>query len=84
MPSGNQGNLITGRRADYQDADDAPATTNVDANVAYQLTEKLKISLEALNLTDVHSEQRNDTIAQRVWTNHHFGRQFYFGARYAF
>jgi TonB-dependent receptor len=84
VPSGNQGSLTTGRRQDYQDADYVPATTNVDANVSYQLTEHLKVTLEGLNLTDEHSEQRNDTVAQRVWTNHHFGRQFYFGARYAF
>ena len=84
VPSGNQGSLTTGRRQDYQDADYVPATTNVDANISYQLTEQLKVTLEGLNLTDEHSEQRNDTVAQRVWTNHHFGRQFYFGARYAF
>jgi TonB-dependent receptor len=84
VPSGNQGNLTTGRRQDYQDADWVPATTTVDANVSYQLTEKLRLTLEALNLTDEESRQFNDTDAKRVWTNHHFGRQFYFGARYSF
>ncbi|WP_309092870.1 TonB-dependent receptor [Phenylobacterium sp.] len=84
VPSGNQGNLTTGRRQDYQDADWVPSTTTIDANVSYQLTEKLRLTLEALNLTDEESRQYNDTEAARVWTNHHFGRQFYFGARYAF
>jgi iron complex outermembrane receptor protein len=84
VPSGNQGNLTTGRRQDYQDADWVPATTTIDANISYQLTEQLKLSIEALNLTDEDSQQRNDTTASRVWTNHHFGRQFYFGARYSF
>ncbi|ACG78869.1 TonB-dependent receptor [Phenylobacterium zucineum HLK1] len=84
VPSGNQGNLTTGRRQDFQDADWVPSTTTVDANVSYQLTEKLRLTLEALNLTDEESRQFNDTDAQRVWTNHHFGRQFYFGARYSF
>ena len=84
VPSGNQGNLTTGRRQDYQDADWVPSTTTVDANISYQLTEKLRLTLEGLNLTDEDSRQYNDTEAARVWTNHHFGRQFYFGARYAF
>jgi outer membrane receptor protein involved in Fe transport len=84
VPSGNQGNLTTGRRQDYQDADFVPGTTTVDANISYNLTEHLKLTLEGLNLTDEHSQQYNDTVAQRVWTNHHFGRQFYFGARYSF
>lgn len=84
VPSGNQGNLTTGRRQDYQDADWVPATTTIDATVSYQLTEQLRLSLEALNLTDEDSRQFNDTAAKRVWTNHHFGRQFYFGARYSF
>ena len=84
VPSGNQGSLTTGRRQDYQDADWVPASTTIDANVSYQLTEQLKLSLEALNLTDEYSQQRNDTDASRTWTNHHFGRQFYFGARYSF
>lgn len=84
VPSGNQGNLTTGRRQDFQDADWVPSTTTIDANVSYQLTEQLKLSLEALNLTDEDSQQRNDTDASRTWTNHHFGRQFYVGVRYAF
>lgn len=84
VPSGNQGNLTTGRRQDYQDADWVPATTTIDANVSYQLTDRLRLTIEGLNLTDEDSQQFNDTVAQRVWTNHHFGRQFYFGARYSF
>jgi iron complex outermembrane receptor protein len=84
VPSGNQGSLITGRRQDYQDADWVPSTTTIDANVSYQLTEQLKLTIEGLNLTDEDSQQRNDTDASRTWTNHHFGRQLYIGARYSF
>ena len=84
VPSGNLGSLTTGRRQDFQDADWVPSTTTVDATVSYQLTEQLKLTIEGLNLTDEESRQFNDTTAQRTWTNHHFGRQFYFGARYAF
>lgn len=84
VPSGNLGSLTTGRRQDYQDADWVPATTTIDANVSYQLTESLRLTLEGLNLTDEDSQQRNDTDASRVWTNHHFGRQIYVGARYSF
>ncbi|WP_374468766.1 TonB-dependent receptor [Phenylobacterium sp.] len=84
VPSGNQGNLTTGRRQDYQDADWVPGTTTIDANIGYQLTENLRLSLEAINLTDEPFKQYNDTEAQRIWTNHHYGRQYYFGLRYSF
>jgi iron complex outermembrane receptor protein len=84
IPSANQGNLTSTRRQDYQDADWVPEVLTVDASISYQLTEKLKLSLEALNLTDEAAMQYNDTVAERVWNNRHFGRQFYIGARYAF
>ncbi len=83
-PSGNSGNLLSADRTEYQDADLTPGTTTVDASISYQLTEKLRLSVEGLNLTDEPFKQYNDTVAQRIWTNHHFGRQFYVGARYTF
>ena len=83
-PSGNAGNLLSSDRTEYQDADLAPGTTTIDASISYQLTEKLRLTLEGLNLTDEPFKQYNDTVAQRIWTNHHFGRQYYVGARYTF
>ncbi|WP_165842777.1 TonB-dependent receptor [Phenylobacterium deserti] len=84
IPSANQGNLTSTRRQDYQDADWVPATFMVDASLSYQLTEKLKVSLEGINLTDEEAMQYNDTVAERVWNNRHFGRQYYVGLRYTF
>ncbi|HVI33332.1 TonB-dependent receptor [Phenylobacterium sp.] len=83
-PSGNAGNLLSSDRTEYQDADLTPGTTTVDASVSYQLTEQLRVSLEGLNLTDEPFKQYNDTVAQRIWTNHHYGRQYYIGLRYSF
>jgi len=83
-PSGNSGNLLSSDRTEYQDADLTPGTTTIDASVSYQLTEQLRVSLEGLNLTDEPFKQYNDTVAQRVWTNHHYGRQYYIGLRYSF
>ncbi|MBW3617995.1 MAG: TonB-dependent receptor [Proteobacteria bacterium] len=84
VPSANAGDLTSGIRQRFQDADFVPAVTTVDTSVSYSLTEDLKVSFEGLNLTDEESIQYNDTIAQRVWTHHHFGRQYYLGLRYSF
>jgi TonB-dependent receptor len=84
VPSANAGNLSSNNRREYQDADWVPATTTIDTSISYNLTEKLKISFEGLNLTDEENIQYNDTDAARVWTYHHYGRQYYLGFRYAF
>jgi TonB-dependent receptor len=84
VPSANQGNLTSADRTEYQDADWVPDTFTVDASVAYQLTEQLKLSFEATNLTDEEAQQYNDTMAERVWNTRHFGRQFLVGLRYNF
>jgi iron complex outermembrane recepter protein len=84
FPSANQGNIASTRRQEYQDADWVPETLTVDASLSYQITEQLKVSLEGINLTDEQAMQYNDTVAQRVWNNRHFGRQFYVGLRYNF
>lgn len=84
VPSANQGNLASANRADYQDADWVPETLTIDASVSYNLTENLKLSLEGINLTDEEAMQYNDTVAQRVWNNRHFGRQYLVGVRYSF
>ncbi|HEY8614614.1 TonB-dependent receptor [Phenylobacterium sp.] len=83
-PSANAGLFGSANRLEYQDADFVPATDTVDATISYQLTEKMRVSLEGINLTDEPSRQYNDTEAKRIWTNHHFGRQYYLGLRYSF
>lgn len=84
VPSANQGNLTSADRTNYQDADWVPETLTVDASVSYALTEDLKVSLEGINLTDEAAMSYNDTVAQRVWNNRHFGRQYLLGIRYSF
>lgn len=58
-------------------------TINVDAQVSYNLTEKLKLSIEGINLTDEENDQFVDET-NRLSVLTHSGRQFNFGVRYAF
>jgi iron complex outermembrane receptor protein len=58
-------------------------TINVDAQVSYNITPKLKLSLEMINLTDELNDQFVDS-SNRLNVLTHSGRQFNLGARYAF
>lgn len=58
-------------------------TVNVDAQVSYNLTEQIKLSVEGINLTD----ERNDLFVDetnRLNVLTHSGRQFNFGAKFTF
>ncbi|MGK2911028.1 MAG: TonB-dependent receptor, partial [Sphingobium sp.] len=70
---GTEGNAYNGTNS----------ATNVDAQVSYNLTDKLKISLEMINLTDAKNDQFVDET-NRLNVLTHSGRQFNLGARYAF
>jgi TonB-dependent receptor len=59
------------------------STTNVDAQMSYNVTDRLKLSLEAINLTDQVNDQFVDAT-NRLNVLTHSGRQFFLGARYAF
>jgi len=59
------------------------ATTNIDAQVSYNVTDKFKISLEMINLTDELNDQFVDAT-NRLNVLTHSGRQFVLGARLAF
>jgi iron complex outermembrane recepter protein len=67
----SQGNLWT-----YNEAE-----TRVDFSSGYNVNEHLKISLEALNLTDTAFSQRADVDAQRRGLYNKYGRTFLLGAR---
>jgi outer membrane receptor protein involved in Fe transport len=56
---------------------------NVDAQISYNLTDRLKLSLEMINLTDALNDQFVDST-NRLNVLTHSGRQFNFGARFAF
>lgn len=61
-------------------------TFNLDASASYQLTEQVKLTFEAINLTDEFNHQFVGDGLDRQSTSvyHHTGRQYFFGARYRF
>lgn len=59
------------------------STTNIDAQVSYNITDNFKISLEAINITDALNDQFVDAT-NRLNVLTHSGRQFVLGARLAF
>ena len=58
------------------------STTNVDAQVSYNLTDQIRVSLEGLNLTDEYSDLFVDRD-NRLNAYTHSGRQFILSARYS-
>jgi len=70
---GTEGNAYNGTNS----------TTNFDAQASYNVTDRLKVSLEAINLTDQKNDQFVDET-NRLNVLTHTGRQFFLGARYAF
>ncbi|WP_367947206.1 hypothetical protein [Sphingopyxis sp. BSNA05] len=59
------------------------ATFNLDFSTSYQLTEKLSVTFEAINLTDEVEHQTFDRL-ELPTLYHHTGRNFLIGARYNF
>lgn len=76
--------LTNARGREGNDMEGTNATRNIDASVSYQLTEKWKISFEALNLTDEVDDQWVDSSGNRLTYYHATGRQYYLGAQYKF
>jgi len=79
-------------RSDYLiDSGGFNATTYVDAAAFYQLTPRIRLSLDAINLTDEREEQVNsynngfgDTGAKRLWNYTTSGRTVFVGANIQF
>lgn len=65
------------------DVDGTNATLNVDVSAQYTINDHLKVTFEAINLTDEWQDQFNDS-SNRVSYYHHTGREFLIGARYTF
>lgn len=59
------------------------STLNIDASISYQLTDAIKLSLEAVNLTDEYNDRYVDAT-DRVSNYRHFGREFLLGVRGSF
>lgn len=60
------------------------ATTNFDASAYVNVTDRLKVTVEAINITDQPMVQYADKDAQRMMTNTVSGRTLLFGATYRF
>ncbi|MFT4090172.1 MAG: TonB-dependent receptor [Asticcacaulis sp.] len=58
-------------------------TTNFDMQASYNLTPKLKLSFEGINLTDEFNDQYVDAT-NRLNVRTHTGRQYFLSARYSF
>ncbi len=70
---------LTGNLWEYTDS-----STRVDASSGYNVTDNLKVSLEALNLTNTPISTRVDVDANRRVLYNKAGRTYLLGARYSF
>ncbi|CAN5328524.1 TonB-dependent receptor [soil metagenome] len=68
---------------DFNNVHGTNETTNIDAQVAYNITPELRASLEMLNLTDEYADLYVDQD-NRLNAYTHTGRQFVLGLRYTF
>jgi TonB-dependent receptor len=59
------------------------STLNLDASISYELNDNIKLSVEAVNLTDEYNDRYVDAT-DRVSNYRHFGREFLFGVRATF
>ncbi len=76
---------VPGRNGTYVERTEG--TTNVDFSASYLLTDSLRLTLEALNLTNEAENQRLDVTAVPVNVvsyYHETGRQYFLGLRYTF
>lgn len=71
-------------KSTLQDSYGFYATTNVDASASYKLSDNLKLTFDALNLTNQKGDQWSGKVrkSQRVYSE--TGRQFFLGAAYTF
>lgn len=83
VPASNAG-VLSVTQPVIQDAEGTNETLNVDLSASWNVTDKLTLSLEGLNLTDEYNDQFIDTNANRVVVYSHTGRQLFFGGRYKF
>lgn len=60
------------------------ATQYVDAAAFYQVTPQIRLTLDAVNLTDEREEQYNGAVARRLWNTTTSGRTVFLGANLQF
>ena len=66
------------------DVEGKRSTFNVDAAISYAITDMIKISVEAINLTDQFDAQYVDSVGDRTSNYTHTGRTFTAGVRVNF
>lgn len=71
-----------GRNSNFQEG--TYGTSNVDFSASYTVNDNLKLSLEALNLTEEVDDQWVDRNDRRLSYYHETGIQYYVGAQYKF
>ncbi|RZJ00887.1 MAG: TonB-dependent receptor [Brevundimonas sp.] len=69
--------------ADFNNVQGTNATTNIDAQMSYNITDSVRLSVEGLNLTDEYADLYVDSD-NRLNAYTHTGRQFVVGLRYTF
>jgi iron complex outermembrane receptor protein len=74
----------SGSSSPGSDVDLIAPTTYVDASASYALTDQIKLTLEASNLTDEHTIYYVDSRRKDVLYNVHSGRIFTAGASFKF
>jgi len=72
----------TGRN--NNDREGTNSTTNIDMSASYQLNDNIKLTFEALNLTDQADDQWVDASGNRLSYYHETGRQYYLGVQYKY
>ncbi len=65
------------------DFDGTNSTFNLDMSAQYSINKNLKLTFEAINLTDQFQDQFNDS-SNRVSFYHHTGREFLLGVRFSY
>ena len=70
--------------ANDQFGDGFNSTTYVDFSAFYQINEKLKLTFDAINLTNQREEQYSDLVARRHYNTTSSGTTFFTGLNYRF
>jgi iron complex outermembrane recepter protein len=66
------------------DVEGKNSTLNVDAQIAYKITDQIEITLEGVNLTDEFNDQFISRARNSVVVYNHTGREYLIGARFKF
>ncbi|MBK9003913.1 MAG: TonB-dependent receptor [Sphingomonadales bacterium] len=66
------------------DVEGKNSTLNVDAQIAYKITDQIEITLEGVNLTDEFNDQFISRARNSVVVYNHTGREYLVGVRFKF